>query len=101
MSQDISMKSMKEEFQKLGSSLRRHMSIIFVVFVLAALIYSIFSVNLILGAPSDEAYRQQKEAESFSTRFDEATIKKIDSLRGRQDAGTIELPGGRINPFAE
>lgn len=101
MSQDISMKSMKEEFQKLGSSLRRHMSIIFVVFVLAALIYSIFSVNLILGAPSDEAYRQKKEAESFSTRFDEATIKKIDGLRGRQDAGNIDLPGGRINPFAE
>lgn len=101
MAQDISLKGITDEFKKLGQSLRRRMSIIFVVFVLIALIYSIFSVNLILGMPSDEAYRTQKEAESFSTRFDETTIKKIDGLKDRQDAGNIDLPSGRINPFAE
>lgn len=101
MAQNLSLKGVSEELKNIGVSLRTHMSIIFVVMVLAALIYSIFSVNLILGMPSDETYRQQKEAESFSTRFDEATIKKIDGLKGRQEVGNIDLPAGRINPFAE
>lgn len=101
MAQDVSIKGMTEELKKTGLALRRRMSIIYVVFVLAALVYSIFSVNLILGMPSDEEYRLKKEAESFSTRFDEATIKKIDGLKSRQEAVDIALPGGRINPFAE
>jgi len=101
MAQNISIKGLNDELKKAGLALRRHMSIIFVVFVLIALVYSIFSVNLILGTPPDEAYRQKKEAESFSTRFDEATIKKIDGLKGRQEAGNVDLPSGRINPFAE
>lgn len=101
MAQDLSIKGISEELKKAGVALHRRMSIIFVVFVLFALVYSIFSVNLILGMPPDEAYRQKKEAESFSTRFDETTIKKIDSLKGRQETGDVQLPGGRINPFAE
>jgi hypothetical protein len=101
MAQDISLKGIGDQFKDLGHKLRRHMSIIFVVVVLGALVYSVFSVNLILGMPSDEAYRMQKEAESFSTRFDDATIEKIDGLKDRQEAGDIQLPGGRINPFAE
>ena len=101
MAQDLSLKGISEGLRKTGVAIRQRMSIIYVVVVLAALIYSIFSVNLILSTPPDEAYRQKKEAESFSTRFDEATIKKIDALKGRQEATNIELPGGRINPFAE
>lgn len=101
MSQDLSMKGMSGELKKLGLTLRRRMSIIYVVIVLFALVYSIFSVNLILGMQTDEEYKLKKEAESFSTRFDEATIKKIDGLKGRQETGNVELPGGRINPFAE
>lgn len=101
MAQDVSIKSITEGLKKAGDSFRRHMSIIYVVVVLVGLVYSIYSVNLILGMPSDEEYRLQKEAESFSTRFDEATIKKINSLKARQDAGSVELPSGRINPFAE
>lgn len=101
MAQEISIKSVSEDLKKASLTLRRHMSIIYVVVVLVGLLYSIFSVNLILGMPSDEEYRSEKEAESFSTRFDEATIKKINGLKARQDAGSVELPSGRINPFAE
>lgn len=101
MAQNISLKGITEGLKKAGEALERRMSIIYVVVVFAALIYSIYSVNLILSAPSDEVYRAKKEAESFSTRFDEATIKKIDGLKGRQETGNIDLPGGRINPFSE
>lgn len=101
MAQDISLQGITEGLKQAGVALRQRISIIYVVIVLAALVYSIFSVNLILSTPSDEEYRAKKEAESFSTRFDEATIKKIDGLKGRQEAGNINLPGGRINPFAE
>jgi len=101
MAQDISMKGITEGLKSAGLALRRRMSIIYVVIVLAALVYSIFSVNLILGAPPDEAYRLEKEAGSFSTRFDETTIKQIDGLKSRQEASNVALPGGRINPFAE
>lgn len=101
MSQDISAKSISEGLLRAGIALRRRMNIIYTVLVLSALIYSILSVNLILGTPSDAAYRAEREAESFSTRFDKNTIEKIDSLKNRQEAGSVELPGGRINPFAE
>lgn len=101
MAQEVSLKSITDSLKQAGVVLRDRISIIFVVVVLAALIYSIYSVNLILSTPSDSEYRAKKEAESFSTRFDEATIKKIDALKGRQEAGNIDLPGGRINPFAE
>lgn len=102
MAQDLSLKNIQEGLKSTGASLRRRMSIIYVVIVLTALVYSIFSVNQILSTPSDEAYRMKKESESFSTKFDEATIKKIDSLKGRQEVGNTDLPTGiRINPFAE
>lgn len=101
MAQDVSLKGITEGLKQTGLAIRRRTGIIYAVIVLAALIYSIFSVNLILGTPSDAEYRSQKEAESFSTRFDEATIKKINTLKARQEAGNVTLPGGRINPFAE
>lgn len=101
MAQDLSVKGISEGLLRAGASLRRRMNIIYTVLVLSALIYSILSVNIILGTPSDAAYRAEKEAQSFSTRFDKKTIEKIDSLKGRQEAGSVELPSGRINPFAE
>lgn len=100
-STDITMASFTASLEKLQSSLKKHAGIIFVVVVLAVLVYSISSVNLVLSNPSDTDYRDKREAEMTSTRFDEATIKKIEALGDRQNPPAPVLPGGRINPFIE
>lgn len=98
---DIKLSDLTASLQKLKPALKKHAGIIFVVIVLAALIYSIGSVNFVLSAPSDDVYRNQKESEMTSTQFDKATIQKIEALGDRQSTTDPVLPSGRINPFVE
>lgn len=100
-SKDITAADLTASLSKAGVAIKQHSSIIFIVVVLAALVYSISSVNLVLSASSDDAYRDAQEAKMTSTQFDTATIKKIDELGDRQNTTTPGLPGGRINPFIE
>jgi len=80
---------------------RRHHALIFILAALAVMIISVYSVNMTLSQPVDEAYRQQVEARSIRTNFDQATIDQIDTLRQRQDDSALALPSGKINPFRE
>lgn len=78
-----------------------HHVIITFVLVIGALIYAVFTVNNALTMPADQAYITQQETEGVKTRFDEQTIKQIDSLRRSDDGTALTLPGGRINPFTQ
>lgn len=100
-SKDLKLSDLTASLQKLKTGLKKHAGIIFVVLVLAALVYSISSVNLLLSASSDDAYRTQKESEMTSTQFDKATIQKIEALGDRANPPEPTLPSGRINPFVE
>ena len=100
-SKDIKLSDLTASLQKAGTMLKKRAGIIFVVAVLAALAYSISAVNSVLGAESDTAYRDQREAEMTSTQFDRATIEKIKALDDSQNTATPNLPAGRINPFVE
>lgn len=98
---DIKVSDITASLQKTGQGLKRRAGIIFVVVVLAALAYSISDVNIVLNTPSDQAYRDEREAEVTSTQFDRTTIQKIEALEDRQSNATPTLPAGRINPFVE
>lgn len=98
---DIKVSDITASIQKTGQSLKRRAGIIFVVIVLASLAYSINAVNIVLNTPTDQAYRDEREAEITSTQFDRTTIKKIETLENRQSNATPTLPSGRINPFIE
>lgn len=96
------------DIKQLGLQLRhglepaaRHHVIITFVFVMGILIYAVFTVNNILTQPADQAYITEKEGEMVKTRFDEATIQRIDALQASQERSSITLPPGRINPFVE
>lgn len=100
-SKDITLSDLTVSLDKLRSILKKHAGIIFVVIVLAALAYSISSVNLTLSSESDIGYRDKKEAEMTSAQFDKTTIQKIEALGDRQNPPDPVLPDGRINPFIE
>lgn len=100
-SKDLTLSDLTASLDKLKAALKKHAGIIFVVIVLAALVYSISSVNFLLSTTSDDAYRQQRESEMTSTQFDKATIQKIEALGDRQNTTDPVLPTGRINPFTE
>lgn len=62
---------------------------------------SVQTVGNILEKPSDSAYEQTELSESVNqAKFDEATIQKIEALRSSQENSSLDLPSGRINPFA-
>lgn len=98
---DIKASDITASLQQASTVLRQHAGIIFVVIVLAALAYSISAVNFVLNSDSDQAYRDQREAEVTNTQFDRTTIQKIEALGDRQSMATPTLPSGRINPFVE
>lgn len=100
-SKDLKLSDLIASLEKLKTGFKKHAGIIFVIVVLAALVYSISSVNLVLSAESDSTYRDKRESEMTSTRFDKATIQKIEALGDRQSTPDPVLPAGRINPFVE
>lgn len=98
------MKSLTDSLQPIVNLLKlllsKHM-IIVIVLSLSALLYAVFTVNRLLSAGDDEAYRLQKQSSALKTRFDQDTINKLDQLKARQEQASLDLPAGRINPFAE
>ena len=100
-SKDITLSDLIASLDKLRSALKKHAGIIFVIIVLATLMYSISSVNLLLSSESDSEYRDKREAEMTSAQFDNTTIQKIEALGDRQNPPDPVLPDGRINPFIE
>lgn len=85
---------------KLRPILRRHMFIMLLI-VLGAAIYAVFSVNQILSVQDDVDYRLQKQQqERVVGRFDKATVKEINDLRDSNVGGDIPLENRtRQNPF--
>ena len=100
-SKELKLSDLTASLEKLKVVLKEHAGIIFVVVVLAALVYSISSVNFVLSTASDEAYRDKRASEMTSTQFDKATIQKIQALGDRTSTTDPALPSGRINPFIE
>lgn len=91
----------KDIGQKFGNFIGAHGAIIFVVLSLGLLTYSVYAVQLILSSPEDSDYRGLLETQGIRTRFDQATIDKVNQLRNSQQAVDLTLPPGRINPFSE
>lgn len=94
--------NLKKRFVDLGNVLYHHSTMIYFVLFVCVLIGAILGLNLILSKPSDEVYRSEKLRDTQSTRFDTATIEKIQNLNARQQTATDSLPTGqRTNPFGE
>jgi hypothetical protein len=82
----------------------KHHYFIFTILLLGGLTAAVYLVNITLGAPTDQTYYSQKLSESLNSKFDEATIKKIENLQKSDEHSAIppDLPAGaRTNPFAE
>lgn len=78
-----------------------HYGILSFLLVMVILIYSVFSIQQIMSSPSDSGYRDEQQRKNTRTTFDRQTIGKVERLRSAEESAAIELPTGRINPFAE
>lgn len=82
-------------------ALRYHLLISLVV-VSGFLIFSVISVNSIINGTQDAEYAAAQQSTVIKTRFDNATIKKINELSSREENPSLGLPtDGRRNPFRE
>jgi hypothetical protein len=92
----ISPTVIKESF---FSFLHRFHLMIFVIVVLGGVAASIFILNAIVIRSNDTS---DAPANTTSAKFDEATMKRIDELKTRdQGANNLDLSKGRTNPFVE
>lgn len=79
--------------------LHRYHVILFVVVVVGGLAISVFMLNTIVIRSSDPSDATVGQANG---EFDQATIKRIEELKTRDQAGTgLDLSKGRTNPFVE
>lgn len=79
--------------------LHRFHIMIFVFIVLVGLIFIVYLLYNIVATASDT---QGYESDAASTAFDEATIKRINELKSRdQSSSELDLSQGRTNPFVE
>lgn len=75
--------------------------VIFTVIIAGFLMFVVITVNNILSNTVDVAYVEEQQAKAIKTRFDDATITKINELRSRQENPSLQLPEGRRSPFRE
>lgn len=102
MNSSALMTGLKKRLSNFGNILFHHNAMIYFVLFVCVLIGAILGLNIILSKPSDETYRSEKLRDTQSTRFDTATIEKIQNLNAKQQTATDSLPTGRrTNPFGE
>jgi hypothetical protein len=94
---NLSLASVKKAF---FAFLQRFHIIVFVVVVLGGLAVAILMLNnVIVRSSASDGYTSQTNNASF----DQATIKRIEDLKTRDQAGSdqLDLSKGRTNPFVE
>ena len=99
LSLKLDVQTLKKVLEEASKPFRTHHALIMFVLLMGVLIYSVYSVSTILQTTDDPVYRTQAEAKSLNTSFDQSTIKKVDDLRESNANDSINLPGGRRNPF--
>lgn len=87
--------------EKIGHSIFAHYGIISFLLAMATLIYCVYSIQILMTAPSDTEYRESQLQKNTKTSFDKTTIEQVNQLRTTDDPGSVTLPSGRINPFTE
>lgn len=84
---------------KINKFLRTYSVTIFIVLVTIGLIFAVYTMTHIAietaGISTDTSTNNSAGA------IDQATINKINSLNSSEKPSDVNLPSGRINPFAE
>lgn len=100
-SPSLNLSMFSDAFFKCLRMVRRHKTLLVVLLIGSVLLYSAWTVNVVLSVGDDQAYREEQADNRIRSRFDQDTIRKIDDLNISSEATGIELPPGRRNPFAE
>lgn len=91
-------KAQSNPFKPLGHLLQRFHLILFFILVAGIVAAAVLLINNALTEPSQEQYTSTINAGSI----DQATLERIQSLQtSGQPPANVQLPEGRINPFAE
>lgn len=98
----MNLDAIKQPFLTVGTYVMVHRTAVHFTIAAIAIIAAFVSINLSLYQPSDADYRAQQEANTQSSRFDSATIIKIQNLNASRQTVTDTIPAGtRTNPFSE
>ena len=87
--------------EKLSHSVFAHYGIISFLLAMGTLIYCVYSIQVLMTAPSDTEYRETQLQKNTKTSFDKTTVDQVNQLRTTDDTTSVTLPSGRINPFTE
>lgn len=88
----------KNPFKPIIDVVSRHNLVIFIIVVVSGLITSILILNNILRLP----YTATSVDPNSTTKFDEATIVRVNSLKTSSDNSIDQsIPSGRVNLFSE
>lgn len=99
MDQSLNIKNITRSFSGLVRAVGKFHYIILMCVIVGGVGFTIYYINNILNNPpvSPDNVAQV----GFSDQFDEATIKKIDTFKYRDETTTPPTPAGRTNPFTE
>lgn len=91
----ISPQAIKKQFNKF---LHRFHVVLFVIIVVGGSAVVVFMLNrVVVRSGESDGYTPNTN----NATFDQATIKRIEELKTRDQNAPNTLPGGRINPFVE
>ena len=72
--------------------------VIFVILVVGGAAIMVFALNsIVIRSSESDGYTSNTN----NATFDQATMKRIDELKTRDQSSTTDLPSGRTNPFIE
>lgn len=91
-------KESKNPFKPIIDVFCRHNLVIFIIVVVSGLVTSVLILNNILRLP----YTATGVDPNGTTKFDEATIVRVNSLKTSSDNSIDQsIPSGRVNLFSE
>lgn len=102
----LSSLSTKELLDSLRASVKKiepHLGFIYTVILLLGVTLTVYLVSQSLQTPATTLSSDATaDTNSFSIRFDDTTVKKIQALNDYENQSfDVSIPDGRINPFAE
>ncbi len=98
-SNSIDMRAITSSLKDLWSKIEYHVGFGYAVILLSGVICAVYLVGQTLR--SDSASTDSATDPKYSTKFDTATIDKVNQLDGTTNSNNVNIPGGHINPFTE
>lgn len=91
-----------DSLRKVVRKIEPHLGFVYTVILLVGITLTVYLVTQSLRITTPSTVTTTTNENSFSISFDDATIKKIQTLNDYENQSfDVSIPDGRVNPFAE